>query len=66
VSSSCFDHFINPAYRAGAGYAWLFRQDYAGYKFPEEKPKVLKLVKHGLEIDESIYIHAKDLVEMSL
>ena len=62
----CFDHFINPAYRAGAGYVWLFRQDYAGYKFPEEKPKVLKLVKHGLEIDESIYIHEKDLVEMSL
>ena len=62
----CFDHFINPAYRAGAGYVWLFRQDYAGYKFPEEKPKVLKLVKHGLEIDESLYIHAQDLVEMSL
>jgi len=62
----CFDHFINPAYRIGAGYVWLFKQDYNGYKFPEEKPKVLKLVKQGLEIDESLYIHAEDLVEMSL
>jgi len=62
----CFDHFINPAYKVGSGYVWLFKQDYDGYKFPEEKPKVLELVKQGLEIDESLYIHAKDLVEMSL
>lgn len=62
----CFDHFINPAYRVGAGYVWLFKQDYNGYKFPEEKPNVLELVTQGLEIDESLYIHAEDLVEMSL
>ena len=62
----CFDHYINPAYRVGAGYVWLFKQDYNGYKFPREKPKVLELVKQGLEIDESLYIHAEDLVEMSL
>ena len=62
----CFDHFINPAYRVGSGYVWLFKQDYDGYKFPEEKPKVLELVTQGLEIDESLYIHVEDLVEMSL
>lgn len=62
----CFDHFINPAYRAEVGYVWLFKQDYNGYKFPEEKPKVLNLVKQGLEIDESLYINAEDLVEMAL
>jgi len=62
----CFDHYINPAYRVGSGYVWLFKQDYDGYKFPEEKLKVLELVKQGLEIDESIYMRAEDLVEMSL
>ncbi|MGQ9459889.1 MAG: radical SAM protein [Candidatus Bathyarchaeaceae archaeon] len=62
----CFDHFINPAYRTGSGYVWLFKQDYDGYKFPDEKPKVLELIEHGLEIDESLYIRAEDLVEMSL
>jgi len=62
----CFDHFINPAYRVESGYVWLFKQDYDGYKFPEEKLKVLELVKQGLEIDESLYMRAEDLVEMSL
>ena len=62
----CFDHYINPAYRMGSGYVWLFKQDYDGYKFPEEKPKVLELVKQGLEIGESLYMRAEDLVEMSL
>ena len=62
----CFDHFINPAYKVGSSYVWLFKQDYGGYKFPDEKPRVLELVTQGLEIDESLYIRAEDLVEMSL
>lgn len=62
----CFDHYINPAYKTSYGQVWLFKQDYDGYKFPEEKPKVLELIKHGLEIDESIYVSAEDLVEMPL
>jgi radical SAM superfamily enzyme YgiQ (UPF0313 family) len=62
----CFDHFINPAYRVGSSYVWLFKQDYDGYKFPEEKPRVLELVKYGLEIDESLYMRAEDLVELPL
>ncbi len=62
----CFDHYINPAYRMDSGYVWLFKQDYDGYKFPEEKPEVLDLIKYGLRIDESLYTRAEDLVEMSL
>ncbi|MEM3642009.1 MAG: radical SAM protein, partial [Candidatus Bathyarchaeia archaeon] len=62
----CFDHYINPAYKAGSDYVWIFKQDYDGYKFPEEKPKVLKLIEYGLEIGESLYIHAEDLVKMPL
>jgi hypothetical protein len=62
----CFDHFINPAYRTRLGYVWLFKQDYEGYKFPEEKPKVIELVKQGLDVDESLYMPAEDLVEKSL
>jgi len=62
----CFDHFINPAYRVGYGYVWLFKQDYDGYKFPEEKTKVLELIKYGLNIDESLYMRAEDLIEMPL
>jgi radical SAM superfamily enzyme YgiQ (UPF0313 family) len=62
----CFDHFVNPAYMVGSSYVWLFKQDYDGYKFPEEKPKVLNSIKHGLEIDESLYIRVEDLVELSL
>ncbi|KPV61913.1 MAG: Radical SAM superfamily protein [Candidatus Bathyarchaeota archaeon BA2] len=62
----CFDHFINPAYRMGSDYVWLFKQDYDGYKFPEEKPKVLDLIKYGLGIDESLFTRAEDLVELSL
>ncbi|UCE57964.1 MAG: radical SAM protein [Candidatus Bathyarchaeota archaeon] len=62
----CFDHFINPAYRVKSGYTWLFKQDYDGYKFPEEKATVLHLAKQGLEIGESLYISVEDLVELDL
>jgi radical SAM superfamily enzyme YgiQ (UPF0313 family) len=62
----CFDHFINPAYNKGSGYVWLFKQNYDGYKFPEEKDEVIRLVKSGLKIGESLFIHAKDLVDKSL
>ena len=62
----CFDHFINPSYRGRSGRVWLFRQSYEGYKFPEEKPEVLDQINIGLDIDESRYIRAEDLVGMSL
>jgi histone acetyltransferase (RNA polymerase elongator complex component) len=47
TSRVCFDH---------AGNAWvnrngqlLFSQSYEGYKFPEEKPRVLELIAEGIE-----------------
>jgi radical SAM superfamily enzyme YgiQ (UPF0313 family) len=49
-SKVCFDH---------AGNAWvdrkgglLFSQSYEGYKFPEEKPRVLELIEEGIEAQE--------------
>jgi len=62
----CFDHFMNPAYKVGSGCVWLFKQDYDGYEFPQEKPKVMEILKQGLEIEESQYIRAEDLVKISL
>jgi radical SAM superfamily enzyme YgiQ (UPF0313 family) len=62
----CFDHFSNPAFRSESGYIWLFKQDYDGYKLPEEKSKILKIIEKGLEISESIYMTAEDLVDVSL
>jgi radical SAM superfamily enzyme YgiQ (UPF0313 family) len=52
----CFDHANNPAFRLGSSYTWLFKQDYNGYQFPDEKSNVLNILKKGLEIDESLYI----------
>lgn len=40
TSRVCFDHFANPP---------IFRQDWEGYKFPEEKAAVLDLVDRALE-----------------
>jgi radical SAM superfamily enzyme YgiQ (UPF0313 family) len=62
----CFDHFVNPAYRIERGYAWLFKQTYDGYKFPEEKSRVVEIVRQGLKIDESLYMRVEDLVDMPL
>lgn len=60
TSKVCFDHAMN---------AWsdrwgnlLFKQDYEGYKFPEEKELVLRLIREGLEVDESRHINVKDLI----
>lgn len=41
----------------------LFKWDPNGYKFPEEKSRVLMLIKEGLSIDESAHKHAKNLIE---
>ena len=57
----CFDHSANPFYMTEFGMKWVFKQDYDGYKFPEEKSKVLKIIERGLEVNESDYVHAKDL-----
>ncbi len=40
TSNVCFDHYANPP---------IFRQDWEGYRFPEEKAAVLKLIEGAFE-----------------
>jgi len=65
-SRLCFDHFLNSWYRDKSHRYTLFKQDYEGYKLPEEKQKVLNLIEEGLKIDESTHIHVKDIIGMTL
>jgi radical SAM superfamily enzyme YgiQ (UPF0313 family) len=60
----CFDHFLNAWFRDAARRQPLFKQDYDGYRFPEEKELVLGLIEEGLRLDESLHIHVKDLIGM--
>lgn len=62
----CFDHFLNSWYRDSARRYTLFRQDYNGYKFPEQKNEVLELIEEGLTIDESTHIHAEQIIGIPL
>jgi len=48
TSRVCFDHAGN-RWRGRTG-GLLFSQSYEGYKFPEEKERVLKLVDEGIEV----------------
>jgi radical SAM superfamily enzyme YgiQ (UPF0313 family) len=57
----CFDHFLNPSYRKNGGLIHLLKQDYDGYKLPEEKKLVLELLQHGFSIDESNFLSAEDM-----
>lgn len=63
TSRVCFDHNINAWTNKRGGL--LFRQDYEGYKFPEEKPLLLELIAEGLSIDESRHVDVKDLISLS-
>jgi radical SAM superfamily enzyme YgiQ (UPF0313 family) len=60
TSRVCFDHAMNSwtDHRGGL----LFRQDYEGYRFPEEKPLVLERIREGLAVDESRHVHVRDLM----
>ena len=61
----CFDHLRNPSVRLmGFGYQPLFKQDYNGYKFPEEKPEVLSILEKGLKINESQFVSSEELIEV--
>ncbi|MFO7568350.1 MAG: radical SAM protein [Smithellaceae bacterium] len=62
TSRVCFDHNMNSWTNRQRGL--LFSQDYEGYKFPEEKPLVLDLIREGLSIDESRHVDVKDLIAM--
>jgi hypothetical protein len=46
TSRVCFDHAGN--YWKGRRGDYLFSHSYEGYKFPQEKPKVLALIDEGL------------------
>ena len=60
TSKVCFDHAMNSwADRRGG---LLFRQDYEGYQFPEEKPLLLERIREGLAIDEAMHVHARRLM----
>ena len=60
----CFDHFLNAWYKDDNRRFTLFKQDYNGYKFPDEKEKVLALIEEGLKADESKHIHVKEMLGM--
>ncbi len=59
-SKVCFDHAMN-SWADGRG-ALLFRQDYEGYQFPEEKPLLLERIREGLAVEESMHVHARQLM----
>jgi radical SAM superfamily enzyme YgiQ (UPF0313 family) len=62
TSRVCFDHFLNGWYTDVSRSRTLFRQDYNGYKFPEEKKEVLDLIEEGLRIHESAHMHVKEII----
>jgi len=64
TSRVCFDHNLNPSYWSGNRLIPLLKQDYEGYKFPEEKEVVLALLNQGLQLDEAIFVDARDMVSM--
>ncbi len=62
TSHVCFDHNMNSWTNRQGGL--LFSLDYEGYKFPEEKSRVLELIREGLTVDESRHINIKELIAM--
>jgi len=64
TSRVCFDHNLNPSYWSGNRLIPLLKQDYDGYKFPEEKELVLELINDGLQMDETAFIDVKDMMSM--
>ncbi len=60
TSKVCFDHAMNSWADSRGGL--LFRQDYEGYQFPGEKPLLLRRIREGLAIDESMHVHARRLM----
>ncbi len=62
TSQVCFDHAMN-FWRSESG-DLLFKQDYEGYKFPEEKHIVLALIDTGLYIDERLQPDISRMIEL--
>ncbi len=61
-SGVCFDHNLNTSYRRGNMVVPLMKQDYNGYKFPEEKETVLELIDKALDVDEKLFVDLRDSV----
>ena len=64
TSRVCFDHQLNPMYWMGNRLIPVLKQDYDGYKFPEEKELVLETINKGLTIDEETFVYARDMIEL--
>ena len=62
-SGVCFDHAMNAWADRGGGL--LFRRDYEGYRFPEEKPLVLERIREGLAVKESMHVHVRKLMAVA-
>lgn len=62
-SRICFDHMIN-SWRKRNGEP-LFKLDYNGYQFPDQKSEVLELIDEGLKEDESIHISVEEMIRLS-
>ena len=55
TSKVCFDHAGNYWHNRSGGL--LFSQSYEGYKFPEDKPEVLRLIEEGLSVrQETVFL----------
>jgi radical SAM superfamily enzyme YgiQ (UPF0313 family) len=55
TSKVCFDHAGN--YWVGQRGGLLFSQSYEGYRFPDEKARVLKLIEEGIEVQKDTPSH---------
>ncbi len=62
TSRVCFDHNLNTSYWVGDRLIPLMRQDYNGYKFPEEKEAVLELINKGLQMNEAAFVSIEDMM----
>ena len=60
TSKVCFDHAMNSWTDRRGGL--LFRQDYEGYQFPDEKQLLLDRIHEGLDVDESTQMHVRDVI----
>ncbi len=61
----CFDHFLNAWYEDAGRRHTLFKQDYNGYKLPEEKEKLLEIIDKGLNTDEATHMHVREMIGMT-
>ena len=62
TSRVCFDHAMNAWVDKRGGL--LFRQDYEGYRFPQEKPLLLERIREGLAVEESRHVHVCKLMAL--